>query len=128
MSALPGAPIIRKATADDAMRLAAIARAAYAKYVPRMDREPPPMLADFPAFIAAGSAVVVESAGELAGYLIGWPESDAYLIDNIAIDPTWQGQGFARKLIDHATAEAWRLNLSAVRLYTNVAMTENLTI
>jgi ribosomal protein S18 acetylase RimI-like enzyme len=128
MSALPGAPFIRKAIADDAKRLVAIAHAAYAKYVPRMGREPPPMLADFPAFIAAGSAVVIENSGELAGYLIGWPEPDAYLVDNIAIDPARQGQGLARKLIDHTIAEARRLNSPAVRLYTNVAMIENLIV
>ncbi|MGH6666001.1 MAG: GNAT family N-acetyltransferase [Pseudolabrys sp.] len=128
MSARRREPTIRTATASDAVQLAAIARAAYAKYVPRMDREPPPMLADFPGFIAAGFVAVIESGGEPAGYLIGWPEADAYLVDNIAIDPAWQGQGLARKLMDHAIAETRRLNLPAVRLYTNVAMTENLVV
>jgi ribosomal protein S18 acetylase RimI-like enzyme len=128
MSASSGAATIRKATDRDAALLRAIARAAYAKYVPRMGREPPPMLADFPALIAGGFGTVVEFAGNVAGYLIGWPEQDAYLIDNIAVDPAWQGRGFARKLMDHAIAEARQRNLPAVRLYTNVAMTENLVI
>jgi ribosomal protein S18 acetylase RimI-like enzyme len=128
MSAPPSAPSIRKATANDAAQLAVIARAAYAKYVPRLGREPPPMLADFPAFVSAGFVVVIESDGELVGYMIGWPEADAYLVDNIAVDVAWQGRGLARKLVDHAIAEAGRLNLPAVRLYTNVAMTENLAI
>ena len=128
MSALRGEPTIRTATAPDAPRLAAIARAAYAKYAPRMGREPPPMLADFPAFIGAGFVIVIESGGESAGYLIGWPEADTFLVDNIAVDPAWQGQGLARKLMGYAVAEARRLNLLAVRLYTNVSMTENLTV
>lgn len=128
MSASPGEPDIRKATAADAARVTAIARAAYAKYIPRMGREPPPMLADFPALIAQGVVVVVESAGELGGYLIAWPQADAYLIDNIAVDPSHQGAGLGRALMDYAIGEAKRQNLPAVQLYTNVAMTENIAI
>jgi ribosomal protein S18 acetylase RimI-like enzyme len=128
MSASSGAPSIRQATADDAARLGEIARAAYAKYVPRMGREPRPMLADFAAFIAAGFAVVIESAGKTSGYLIGWPEAGAYFIDNVAVDPARQGEGLGRKLLEYSAAQAQRLNLPAVRLYTNVTMTENLAI
>jgi hypothetical protein len=48
----------------------AIARAAYIKYVPRIGREPPPMLADFAAEIAAGHAAVLEITGTVEGCLI----------------------------------------------------------
>ncbi len=118
----------RKATAADAERVRAIARAAYAKYVARMGREPPPMLADFPALIAGGVVVVIDSAGVLCGYMAAWPEADIYLIDNLAVDPAQQGKGFGRLLVEHAIDEARRLKLPAVWLYTNVAMTENLAI
>ena len=86
-------PLIRKATAEDAARIGAIARAAYAKYVPRIGREPPPMVADFAAEVAAGRVVVIEMARAVDGYMIAWPETDAYFIDNIAIDPARQGEG-----------------------------------
>ncbi|HXX06738.1 MAG TPA: GNAT family N-acetyltransferase [Pseudolabrys sp.] len=128
MSALPGAPVIRKATVRDTARIISIARAAYAKYIPRMGRDPPPMLADFEALITAGFATVIESAGNVVGYLIAWPEADAYLIDNLAIDPARQGEGFGRKLVEKAIAEARGLNLPALRLYTNVVMTENIAL
>src|SRR5262245_30783670 len=85
-------PLIRKATAEDTARIGAIARAAYAKYVPRIGREPPPMVADFAAEVAAGHVVVIETAGAVDGYMIAWPETDAYLVDNIAIDPARQGR------------------------------------
>jgi len=45
-------PLIREAMPEDAARIGAIARAAYAKYVPRIGRELPPMVADFPAEVA----------------------------------------------------------------------------
>jgi ribosomal protein S18 acetylase RimI-like enzyme len=121
-------PEIRTAMAADAQKIGAIARAAYAKYVPRIGREPPPMVADFAAFIARNVTFVIEDDGELRGFTIAWPEEDAYLIDNIAVDPLVQGRGLGRKLIEHAVDEARRLGLSALRLYTNVAMTENLAM
>jgi ribosomal protein S18 acetylase RimI-like enzyme len=111
-------PLIRKATAEDAARIGAIARAAYAKYVPRIGREPPPMVADFSAEVAAGRVVVIATAGAVDGYMIAWPETDAYFIDNIAIDPARQGEGLGRQLMDHAVGEAKRRRLSAVRLST----------
>src|SRR5262249_1637164 len=120
--------LIRKAMAKDTARIGAIARAAYAKYVPRIGREPPPMVADFAAEVAAGHVVVIATAGAVDGYMIAWPETDAYLVDNIAIDPARQGEGLGRQLMDHAVGEARRRRLSAIRLYTNAAMTENLSI
>ena len=119
---------IRRATADDANRIRTIARAAYTKYVAKMGREPAPMVADFAALIVAGFAVVAEDRDGIKGYMIGWPETDAFFIDNIAVDPAHQGLGLGRQLIEYAATEAKRLRLPAVRLYTNVAMTENLAI
>jgi ribosomal protein S18 acetylase RimI-like enzyme len=119
---------IRPALAADAAAIGEIARRAYAKYVPRIGRDPPPMVADFAAAIARGTTVVVEKDGEIRGFMIAWAEADAYLVDNIAVDPLAQGQGLGRELFEHAVSEARRQGLSALRLYTNVAMTENLAM
>jgi ribosomal protein S18 acetylase RimI-like enzyme len=119
---------IRSATAGDAARIGAIAHAAYTKYVPRIGREPAPMTADYEAEIAAHRVVVIEAAGKVSGYMIAWPELDSYFIDNIAVDPECQGEGLGRRLIEHAAAEANRLCLPALRLYTNVMMIENLSM
>jgi ribosomal protein S18 acetylase RimI-like enzyme len=117
---------ICKASADDVARIGAIAYAAYVKYVSRIGREPSPMRADFAAEVAAAHVVVIETAGMVAGYMIAWPEADAYFIDNIAVDPARQGEGLGRQLINQAVEEGRRLRLPAVRLYTNAVMTENL--
>jgi ribosomal protein S18 acetylase RimI-like enzyme len=119
---------IRAAAAADVRRLGEIARAAYQKYVPRIGREPAPMAADFAAEIAAGRVVVVEAGGAVLGYMVAWPQADAYYIDNVAVDPAAQGRGLGRQLIDHAACTARRHGLAALRLYTNVAMSENLAL
>src|SRR5262249_61036939 len=105
------------------VRIGAIARAAYTKYIARLT-----MLADFSAEIAAGHVVVIESGGAIVGYMIAWPEIDAYFIDSIAVEPERQGEGLGRHLIDHALGEARNFHLPAIRLYTNVAMIENLSM
>jgi ribosomal protein S18 acetylase RimI-like enzyme len=119
---------IRGARAGDAGRIGEIARAAYGKYVPRIGRAPAPMVADFATEIAAGHVAVIEAGDTVAGCMIAWPQADGYFIDNIAVDPAWQGRGFGRRLMDHGEREARRHALDGIRLYTNAAMTENLTL
>jgi ribosomal protein S18 acetylase RimI-like enzyme len=120
--------LIRNAFPHDSARIQSIARAAYGKYVSRIGREPAPMVADFAASIVADRVVVIEVGELVVGYIVAWPERGAYFIDNIAIDPAWQGQGLGRQLIDHAVHKAKQLQFPAITLYTNVAMTENLAM
>jgi ribosomal protein S18 acetylase RimI-like enzyme len=121
-------PLIRAARAEDAGRIGEIARAAYGKYVPRIGREPAPMGADFAAAIAAGRVVVVEAGRMVVGYMVAWPQADGYFIDNVAVEPAEQGRGLGRQLMDHAAGAARRHGLTAIRLYTNAAMSENLSL
>jgi ribosomal protein S18 acetylase RimI-like enzyme len=121
-------PRIRAATTRDVAQVRAIARAAYGKYVPRIGREPAPMAADYEADIGAQRAVVIEVGERLCGYMVAWPDGDAYFIENVGVDPQFQGHGLGRRLIEHAVAEAKRLRLAALSLYTNEAMTENLAM
>ena len=121
-------PLIRSATPDDVARIRTIAHAAYAKYVQRIGREPSPMFADYDGDVAAQRVVVIEAAGSVDGYLVAWPEADAYFIENIGVDPSCQGAGLGRRLMDHAAAEAGRLQLPALKLYTHALMFENLSM
>lgn len=125
---LPGIPVMREATSDDVARVREIARAAYCKYVSRIGREPAPMGADYDKQIADGLCVVLEVAGSVSGFLIGWPEADAYFIENIGVEPASQGGGFGRRLMDYATLQARRFRLPALRLYTHALMSENLAL
>lgn len=118
---------IRLAKAGDADRIRQIAEESYSIYLPRMGRKPFPMLDDYEAHIDHGSVFVLESDGEILGYLVLLQEeSNSLLLDNIAIAPNCQKQGFGRALMAFAETEALKRGLCAVSLYTNAAMTENL--
>ncbi|HKF72024.1 MAG TPA: GNAT family N-acetyltransferase [Stellaceae bacterium] len=118
--------MIRPARTEDADWAHALVRRAYALYVPRMGKEPAPMLADYAALIAAGEVHVLEDGGKPAALIVLRPDEGALFIENIAVDPVIQGKGHGRALLAFAETEARRLGLGFLRLYTNAAMTENL--
>lgn len=120
--------MIRTAEIEDIPRIQAIARAAYAKYVPRIGREPAPMTADYENDVRAGRVVVLELGRSLVAYMVAWPEADAYFIENIGVEPASQSKGCGRRLLDWAATEARRQGLAGLLLYTNAAMTENLSM
>ncbi|HMB47246.1 MAG TPA: GNAT family N-acetyltransferase [Afifellaceae bacterium] len=49
-------------------------------------------------------------------------------LENVAVRDASSGRGLGSKLIHFCEAEARRLGLSAVELYTNVKMTGNLSL
>jgi len=120
------APALRPAEAGDAQDLRDCARAAYALYLPRMDREPAPVLADYPALIAAGEVEVLVFEGRTAGFIVTRPFADSLFIENLAVWPDLQGRGLGRFLINRAEERALALGKALLRLYTNAVMTENL--
>lgn len=105
-----------------------IVRAAYQPYVARIGREPGPMADDYTALIACGAVHVVEQDGDVLGLIVLKPEADALLIENVAVAPAAQGGGLGRLLLHFAEEAAAAAGFTAVTLYTNEAMTENLAI
>ena len=88
---------IRRASAADLTAIRQLIDDAYTKYIERIGRPPAPMTADY------------------------------LLLETIAVAPGAQGSGYGRLLLDRAECDAAELGLTEVRLYTNEAMTENLT-
>lgn len=119
-------PAIHLAQVADLPAIVACVRTAYAKYLLRMDREPAPLHADYAALIANGSVYILELAGTVCGLLVMMPRTDHLFIENIALDPTLQGQGYGRLLMAFAEQQARSAHLPTIRLYTNEVMTENL--
>ena len=123
---------IRLADQGDLEEIKRIARLAYALYIPRIGREPAPMVADFSTSIDAGQLWVAGTSGEASrvmGFVVAFPRSDQcgghWHLENVAVDPVAQGSGLGRMLIAHIEAIARMAGARAVELYTNAAMTEN---
>lgn len=121
--------MIRKANGADEPAIRACAEAAYSRYVEAIGRKPAPMVADFAAQIAGGKVhVAVDETDRLQGFIVFFPDDARMFLENVAVHPAATGKGIGKALIGFCEAEARRLGLEAVTLYTNVKMTENLTI
>ena len=118
---------VRRAALADVSALQRIAELAYQKYVPRIGRPPAPMTADYPAQVAAGVVWVAVEDGDVVGLLVLHREADHAELENVAVAPAAQGRGVGAALMAHAEALATGWGLAEIRLYTNVAMAENLS-
>src|SRR5260370_31192906 len=112
-------PVIRSATPDDRVVVAAIVHAAYAIYVDRIGKPPGPMLDDYGRLIADGAVSVFEAPdGVLAGLVVVLPASDHLLLDNVAVRPERRGEGVGGRPIALARGGARRPRLCALQRYT----------
>ncbi len=121
--------MIRLAVKDDEAAIRACAESAYARYIVVMGRKPAPMVADFSAQIAAGQAYVAEGDdNRFQGFIVFYPEGRHMLLENVAVLPRVARRGIGKALIGFCEGEARRRGFSAVHLYTNEKMSENLSI
>ena len=116
---------IRKAREEDSGLVAACVEAAYAMYVPRMQKKPAPMLADYHHLVKEGVVYTIGVGDACAGLIVMFPREASLFVENVAVHPEYQGLGLGRRLMEFATSEAERLGFAEVRLYTNAHMTEN---
>jgi ribosomal protein S18 acetylase RimI-like enzyme len=101
--------------------------AAYTRYIERIGRPPAPMTADYAAALEHCRVWVLESGEAIVGALVTEDRGDHLLLETIAVAPRVQGSGYGRLLLERAERDAVELGFSEVRLYTNEAMTENLS-
>lgn len=121
---------IRPATSRDVAHIERIVHEAYSPYIARNGATPGPMRDDYPARVAQGGVYVLESDGVIQGLAVLIPEPDTgcMLLDNIAVSPSAQGNGFGRALLDWAEEISRKAGFSSIRLYTQEVMIENIAI
>ncbi len=110
---------LRRAEAADAAAVRSLTRAAYAKWVPVIGREPKPMTANYQTAVRLNRIDLAYDDSELAGLIETIDRSDHLLIENVAVAPERHGQGIGRTLMAHAEAIARAAGYRDVRLYTN---------
>ena len=119
---------IRRAVASDASAVRELTRAAYAKWVPAIGREPTPMTVDYDARVRDHRIELLQVDGHLAALIELVPEAAHLLIENVAVLPAFQGQGYGRRLLAHAETIAASLGLSVMHLYTNPLFAGNVQL
>jgi len=117
---------VRLANVADEPMLVRCVRSAYARYTPRIGREPAPMSTDFQAQIQAGRVRIIEREDKPAGYAVIEPRAGELHLHSVAILPAFSGMGLGRTLMQAIEDEARHLGLARITLYTNALMHENL--
>ncbi len=122
----PGDVKIRPAQVADASAIVACVADAYHHYINRIGKPPAPMLDDYREVVRCHRVLLLTDLRQIVGVLVLIRKTESLLLDNVAVRPSCQGRGLGRKLMALAEAEARRLGLNAIELYTNEHMTENI--
>ncbi|MCP2335409.1 MFS transporter [Actinomadura rupiterrae] len=115
---------IRPARPSDRPDVERVVQAAYAPWTEIIGTPPLPLSSDYAALIEAGRVFVLD---DLSGLIVLIPEDGRLLVDNVAVDPSHQGEGLGSRLLDYAEDRARELGLPALRLITNEKMTSNIS-
>jgi ribosomal protein S18 acetylase RimI-like enzyme len=123
--------MIRLARAEDVTIVTSLVHEAYAIYVARNGKIPGPMQDDYnyAALIDQNLVhVLQDDTGPILGLIVLIPEPHAMMLDNVAVSPQAQHRGIGRQLIAFAEQSARAAGFSAIRLYTQDIMVENIAL
>jgi ribosomal protein S18 acetylase RimI-like enzyme len=120
--------VIRQAMKADLAEIKSCAIAAYTMYVERIGKNPAPMVANFSEAVENKNLYVMDSAGQVCGFVVFYPQGDHVHLENVAVNPDFQQRGIGSRLIEFAEQQAGVEGYSRIELYTNAMMTENLQI
>ena len=122
-------PALRRASVEDADRLTALARAAYARHVPIIGREPMPMTADWAKLLSEQEIWIVDGlADDAVASLALDVQADHVMIWSVAVSPDHQRRGLGRRLMAFAETRARELQRPELRLFTNARMEGNVAL
>jgi GNAT superfamily N-acetyltransferase len=119
---------IHLATPQDAASIRDLTRAAYAKWVALIGREPLPMQADYDRAVREHAIDLLTDNGALVGLIETIARPDHLWIENVAVAPDRQGKGYGRLLLAQAEKRAAESGRGEIRLMTNAAFAANLAL
>lgn len=123
-----GTSEIRSATPADAAAIRKLVRAAYAKWVPALGREPLPMQADYERAVREHQIDLLYVDGQMLGLIEMIDRADHLNIENVAVSPEHQGQGLGRQLLAHAEQVAKAHGHRDFRLLANAVFKSNISL
>ena len=128
MSQFPKDFRIRRGTADDITLIRDFTRAAYAKWIPLIGREPLPMSADYETAIATHRFDLLYKGKTLAALIETISRPGHLHIQNLCVSPGFQRLGLGSQLLEYAQELALEAKLPALRLDTNKNFTGNVDL
>jgi len=120
--------VIRQALEGDEAAVRQVVEAAYLPYVASIGVRPGPLDDDYGDLIRQRQVWLLEDGRRVCAVLVLCPEPEAMLLANVAVDSACQGRGFGRQLVEFAETRAREAGFSLIRLYTNAAMTGNVSL
>ena len=84
-------------------------------YAPQMGK-PVPMLADYRLMVVKITVHVAQVEPVIASLIVMVPRDDHWFVENIAVDPLFQGKGLGTKLMTFAESDAVTTRLPTVKL------------
>jgi GNAT superfamily N-acetyltransferase len=121
-------PELRPANPQDAGAVRDLVRAAYAKWIAVLGREPLPMKADYERAVREHQIDVLSIDGKMVGLIETMLRSDHLWIENIAVRPDCQGKGLGQRLLMHAERKAAAAGHAEIRLLTSAAFDSNVAL
>ena len=128
MSAFPKDSHIQRGTTEDVDLIRDFTRAAYAKWIPLIGREPLPMAADYETALRQHRFDLLYKTNALAALIETIARSDHLHIQNLCVSPKFQRLGLGSQLLNYAQDMAVGENLPALRLDTNKFFTGNVDL
>jgi GNAT superfamily N-acetyltransferase len=119
---------LRRATPGDAPELNRLARAAYARHVPAIGREPQPMATDWATLFDSMEIWALDGPDGIEASLALEPSESWVTIWSVAVAPSVQGTGLGSALLGFAEERAQALGRPEVRLFTNAKMAGNVAL
>jgi len=120
--------VVETAKAEDVPAIKPMIDAAYSKYIERLGKLPAAMTAEYDKLVEAENVYVLRAGGNMVGSILLSRDGDSIKVNNLVVDPSAQGRGYGRVLMDHAEDMARAQGLAAVTLFTNEKMHENITL
>jgi ribosomal protein S18 acetylase RimI-like enzyme len=118
----------RSATTGDAAKVTTLVNNAYRHYEQRIGMLPRPMTDDYAEVIKNCRVTLAEHDQNILGLIVLTVTDEGFLIDNVAVDPSYRGKGIGKALLAFAEAEARLAGFDSIYLYTHEKMTENLAL
>jgi ribosomal protein S18 acetylase RimI-like enzyme len=119
---------LRPATREDTAKVTALVNTAYGHYEQQIGMVPRPMTDDYAEVIKNYRVTLAESNQTIVGVIVLTVTDEGFLIDNVAVDPSYRGKGVGKALLAFAEAEARRAGFDSIYLYTHEKMTENIAL